>query len=161
MFKGRIDKTFQNSRIRHLIFYNINYIGRKLSTPPNLLKSSQFSRTSSSICLINNNNNPVPTPNPSTPSSKSSLSVQHQLRRSVSSSSLTKIAALNRMQLLQQRTEQQQRNNNLNATSRINSGSSTNLTGSLFNNSLEVAHEEGRLEIGQSFGSASTNAMRT
>ena len=61
------------------------------------------------------------------------------------------------MQLLQQ--QQQQRNNS--STSRINSGSSTNLTGSLFNNSLEVAHEEGRLDIGQSFGSASSNAMRT
>ena len=71
--------------------------------------------------------------------------------------SLTKIAALNRMQLLQQ----QQRNNTLTATNRINSGSSTNLTGGLFNNSLEVAHEEGRLEIGQSFGSSSSNAMRT
>ena len=132
-----------------------------MSTPPNLLKSTQFSRTSSSICLINNNNNPAPTPNPlnNSGSKTSSLSVQHQLRRSVSSSSLTKIAALNRMQLLQQ--QQQQRNNTLTGTSRINSGSSTNLAGSLFNNSLEVAHEEGRLDIGQSFGSASSNAMRT
>ena len=61
------------------------------------------------------------------------------------------------MQLLQQ----QQRNNTLTATNRINSGSSTNLSGGLFNNSLEVAHEEGRLEIGQSFGSANSSAMRT
>ena len=61
------------------------------------------------------------------------------------------------MQLLQQ----QQRNNTSTATNRINSGSSTNLSGGLFNSSLEVAHEEGRLEIGQSFGSASSNAMRT
>ena len=141
------------------ILITLKHIGRKLSTPPNLLKSNQFSRTSSSICLINNNNNPTPNPNPlnSSGSKTSSLSVQHQLRRSVSSSSLTKIAALNRMQLLQQ--QQQQRNNS--STSRINSGSSTNLTGSLFNNSLEVAHEEGRLDIGQSFGSASSGAVRT
>jgi hypothetical protein len=69
---------------------------------------------------------------------------------------LTKIAALNRMQLLQQQ-QQQQRNNALGSSNRMTSGSSSNL----FNNSLEVAHEEARLDIVQSFSSTNTNSMRT
>ena len=186
LFKHDTQTNWKNNIFIYIefIFYRINfqhchiirhwpntsiYTGRKLTTPPNLLKATPFSRTSSSICLINNNNNnPQQTSSPlntsgssstSSASKNSSLSVQHQLRRSVSSSSLTKIAALNRMQLLQQ--QQQQRNNTLGSTNRMTSGSSTNLSGSLFNNSLEVAHEEARLDIGQSFSSTSSNSIRT
>ena len=156
-------------KIKHLYWCYQNpvgtIVGRKLTTPPNLLKSTPFARTTSSICLINNNNAQQPgtpgtlnTSGPSSPPSKNaSLSVQHQLRRSVSSSSLTKIAALNRMQLLQQ----QQRNAVLTGSSgRNNSGSSSNLSGGLFNSSLEVAHEEGRIDIAQPFSSTSTSSMR-
>ena len=178
--------------INYLKYYNkqhyipILFIARKLTTSP-IAKSTTLCRTASSISLINNSNSPNASSNtinnvssspPSTPRG-SSLAVPQpaQLRRSVSSSSLTKIAALNRMQmlqqqkqqqLLQQQQEQQQQRRNMFSKNRTVSSSSLlsgHSSGGIFNSSLSATQSsisEERLDTNQSFNPSNNNTiMRT